>query len=266
MSRTAAGQPLVALRIRAAASRVASRGTTSAGRSVATSVSISSVVNASAAPPMSETSPWARRRSTPNGGSLRETRSTWRLSGANRTSASTNRHEPVAPSISWVSSSTSSSSSSQASWSASATSVAAAWPRCCASASSRGSTAVAIGVARSSGSASARRRSVATTPAANVPRWRSIASTVYQAVFRVRATRAARVLFPNPAPATMIVSRRSVPAASRASSSGRSRVPLGSRGGTSLAARLMPIAGGRVAAVGAVLRSSAVPSGIASAW
>ena len=106
----------------------------------------------------------------------------------------------------------------------------------------------------------------ATTPAANVPRWRSIASTVYQAVFRVRATRAARVLFPNPAPATMIVSRRSVPAASRASSSGRSRVPLGSRGGTSLAARLMPIAGGRVAAVGAVLRSSAVPSGMAPAW
>ena len=102
---------------------------------------------------MSETSPWARRRSTPNGGSLRDTRSTWRLSGANRTSASTNRHEPVAPSISWVSSSTSSRSSSQASWRASATSVAAAWPRCCASASSRGSTAVAIGVARSSGSA-----------------------------------------------------------------------------------------------------------------
>ena len=42
VSRTAAGQPFVALKIRAAASRVASRGTTSAGRSVATSVSISS--------------------------------------------------------------------------------------------------------------------------------------------------------------------------------------------------------------------------------
>ena len=41
VSRTAAGQPLVALRIRPAASRVAARGTTSAGRSVATSVSIS---------------------------------------------------------------------------------------------------------------------------------------------------------------------------------------------------------------------------------
>ena len=176
------------------------------------------------------------------------------------------RHDPVAPSISWVSSSTSSSSSSQASWSASATSVAAAWPRCCASASSRGSTAVAIGVARSSGSASASRRSVATTPAAKVPRWRSIASTVYHAALRVRATREARVLFPNPAPATMIVSRRSVPAASRASSSGRSRVPLGSRGGTSLAARLTPIDGGRATAVGAVLRSSAVPSSMALAW
>ena len=64
----------------------------------------------------------------------------------------------------------------------------------------------------------------------------------------------------------MIVSRRSVPAASRASSSGRSSVPLGSRGGTSFAARLMPIAWGRVAAVGVVLGASAVPSGIAPAW
>ena len=46
-----------------------------------TSVSISGTVNASAAPPRSDTSPWARSRSTPNGGSLRETRSTWRLRG-----------------------------------------------------------------------------------------------------------------------------------------------------------------------------------------
>jgi hypothetical protein len=43
-------------------------------------------------------------------------------------------------------------------------------------------------------------------------------------------------------------------------------VPLGSRGGTSFAARLMPIVWGRVAAMGVVLGSAAVPSGIASAW
>jgi hypothetical protein len=51
---------------------------------------------------------------------------------------------------------------------------------------------------------------------------------------RRAASRVASVRLPNPAPATRTVSRRSVPAASRASSSGRSSVPLGSRGGTRL--------------------------------
>ena len=95
-----------------------------------------------------------------------------------------------------------------------------------------------------------RRRSAATTPAANVPRCASIGSIVYQAAGRLRAIREARVLFPNPAPATMIVRRRSVPAVSRASSSGRSRVPLGSRGGTSFAARLTPTRRGRGGVLG----------------
>ncbi|OGO57071.1 MAG: hypothetical protein A2V85_17775 [Chloroflexi bacterium RBG_16_72_14] len=151
--RTAAGQPPVAEWIRAAASPTDSRGTAAASRRLATSASISGTLNASGVPPMSATSPRARSRSTPNGGSLRDTSSRWRSGGANRTSASTKRHEPAAPSISWQSSSTSSSSRSSASWSASATRVAAAWPRSCASASSLGSTEVSIGTARSAGRA-----------------------------------------------------------------------------------------------------------------
>jgi hypothetical protein len=64
---------------------------------------------------------------------------------------------------------------------------------------------------------------------------RSDASSVYQAVGRAAATRAASVDFPKPAPPTTIVSRRSVPSSSRASSSGRASVPIGSVGGNSFA-------------------------------
>ena len=102
-------------------------------------------------------------------------------------------------------------------------------------------------------------------PPRTCPDAASMASTVYQAAGRLRATRDARVLLPNPAPATTIVRRRSAPATSRASRSGRSRVPLGSRGGTSFAARLVPGRRGRTMA-SCSCPGSVIPSAMGPSW
>ena len=209
-------------------------------RRTSSSARISSTVKASAVPPTSTTWPWPRSRSTANGTSAREVTTTWSPAGARRTRASTNRSDPVAPARTWRSSRTRTRSASSADWIASVTSAAAADARAMIAASSVGSIELSTAVDVSSGIDGRRSRSDALTPAANEPMWRSDGSSVYQAVGRVAATRAASVDFPKPAPPMTIVSRRWVPARRFCSRTGLGSVPTGSAGGNSLADRPPP--------------------------
>jgi hypothetical protein len=105
--------------------------------------------------------------------------------------------------------------------------------------SSVGSIELSTASERSSGIRGSRTRNEAVIPAASAPMWRSDGSSVYQAVGRAAAMRAASVDFPNPAPPATIEPAL-VPSSSRASSSGRASVPIGSVGGSSFADRSRP--------------------------
>ena len=204
MSRTAAGQPLVALKIRAAASvRLRGAGTTSVGQQRPDErLDLGRRERERRARRGPRPRPGRAAARPRTAGRRGRHRARWRPSGANRTSDSMNRHGPVAPASSWQSSRTSSSVVVER-------------------------LVERVGDERRGGLArggpppprpSGRRRSRsawrgprgAPGPRAGARddarrrRRRGggrIASTVYQAALPVRATRDASVLLPNPAPA-----------------------------------------------------------------